>query len=127
MAEKNDAWIERLEKESQKSRAHMAEMMKLIRTLIRDKGQASGADPQNETAQPDQRREEPVYPIGFTPPYAPNVHMAQAPLVQQVGGFPYSYAPPPTRVNEVRQNSGANTADPITISNLDDPKEQEKI
>ena len=25
------------------------------------------------------------------------------------------------------QNSGANTADPITISDLDDPKEQEKI
>ena len=53
--------------------------------------------------------------------------MAQAPPMQQDGGFPYGYAPPPTQVNKVGQNSGANTADPITISDLDDPKEQEKI
>ena len=105
----------------------MAEMMELIRTLIKDKGQASGPGPQNEIAQPDQRREEPVYPAGFTPPYAPNVHTAQAPLMQQARGFPYGYAPPPTRVNEVGQNLGENTADPITILDLDDPKEQEKI
>ena len=79
MIEENDARIERLEKESQKSRAQMSKMMELIRTLIRDKGQASGPSPQNKTAQSDQRREEPVYPTGFTPPYAPNVHVAQAP------------------------------------------------
>ena len=51
MAEKSDVWIEWLEKESQKSRAQMTEMMELIRTLIRDKGQASGPNPQNEIAQ----------------------------------------------------------------------------
>ena len=53
--------------------------------------------------------------------------MAQALPMQQAEGFPYGYAPPPTWVNEVGQNSGANTADPITIPDLDDPKEQEKI
>ena len=63
----------------------------------------------------------------FTPPYAPNVHVAQAPSMQQAGGFPYGYAPPPTQVNEVGQNSGANTADPIMVPDLDDPKEQEKL
>ena len=76
MAEENDARIERLEKESQESRTQMSEMLKLIRTLIRDKGQTSGPNPQNETAQVDQRREEPVYPPGYTPPYASNIHMA---------------------------------------------------
>ena len=101
----------------------MAEMMELIRTLIKDKGQASSPGPQNEIAQPDQRREDVVYPPGLTPPYAPNVHMAQAPPMQQAGGFPYGYAPPPTRVNEVGQNSRVNTVDPITILDLDDPKE----
>ena len=65
----------------------MAEMMELIITLIKDKRQASGSGPQNETAQPDQKREEPVNPTRFTPPYALNVHMAQAPLMQQVRGF----------------------------------------
>ena len=44
-----------------------------------------------------------------------------------MGGFPYGYAPPPTQTHEVGQNSGANTTDTITISNLDDPKEQKKI
>ena len=101
MTEENDARIERLEKKSQESRAQMSKMMKLIRTLIRDKGQASGPSPQNETAQPDQKREELVYPVGFTLPYTSNVHMAQAPPMLQARGFPYGYAPSPTRVNEV--------------------------
>ena len=47
--------------------------------------------------------------------------------MQQAGGFPYGYAPPLTRVNEVGQNSGENMAEPITIPDLDDPKEQEKL
>ena len=123
MAEETDARFKRLEKESQEFRAQMAEMMELIRTLIRDKGQASCPNPQNETVQTDQRREEPVYPPGYTPPYAPNVHMAQAPPIQQVEGFPYGYAPSPTRVNEMGQNSGQNTAEPIMVSELDDPRE----
>ena len=46
--------------------------------------------------------------MGFTPPYAPNVHVAQAPPMQQAGGFSYGYAPPLTQVNEVGQNSGKN-------------------
>ena len=127
MAEESDAQIERLEKDSQESRAQIAEMMELIKTLIRDKGQASGPDPQYETAQSDQRKEEHVYPVGFTPPYAPNIHMAQAPPMQQAEGFPYGYVHPPLRTNEVEQNSGANMADPIAVPDLDDPKEQEKI
>ena len=127
MAEENDARIERLEKESQESRAQMSEMMELLRTLIRDKGLASGPNPQNETVQTDQRREDVVYPPGYTPSYTPNVHMAQAPPMQQARRFLYGYAPPPTRVNEVGQNSGANAADPIMVPNLDDSKEQKKL
>ena len=95
--------------------------------LIRDKRQTSSPSPQNEIAQPDQKREEPVYPVRFTSPYVPNVHMAQAPPMQQVGGFSYSYAPPPMQVNELGQNSGANMADPIVVPDLDDLREQERI
>ena len=47
--------------------------------------------------------------------------------MQQAGGFPYGYAPPPTRVNEVGQNSEQNMTEPITVSDLDDLKEQEKL
>ena len=53
--------------------------------------------------------------------------MAQTPPMQQAGGFPYDYALPPLRTNEVGQNSEANMADPITVPDLDDPKEQEKM
>ena len=49
MTEKSDARIEQLEKDSQESRSQMAKMMELIKTLIKDKGQASGPSPQNET------------------------------------------------------------------------------
>ena len=82
MAEETDARIERLERESQESRAQMTEMMELIKTLVRDKGPTLAPNPQNETAQTDQRREDVVYPPGYTPPYAPNVHMAQTPPMQ---------------------------------------------
>ena len=125
MTEESDAWIKWLKKDIQESWAQMAEMMELIRILIRDKGQASSPSPQNKTAQQDQRKEEPVYPVGFTAPYAQNVHMAQASPTQQAGGFPYSYAPSPTQTHKVGQNSGVNMADPITIPDLDDLKEWE--
>ena len=45
--------------------------------------------------------------------------MAQAPPMQQAGEFPYGYAPPPMRVNEVGQHSEANAADPIMVPNLE--------
>ena len=94
---------------------------------MKEKGQASGSGPQNETVQHDQGREEPVYPTGFTPSYAPNVHMAQVPPTQQAGGFQYGYAPHPVRVNETGQSSGGNAANPIEIPNLDDPTIIERI
>ena len=47
--------------------------------------------------------------------------------MQQAGGFLYGYVPPSIRVNEVGQNSGQNMAEPITVPDLDDPKEQEKL
>ena len=115
MAEKDETRFERLERSHQETREQMSEMMEMIRALVKEKGKAAAPNPQNETIQPDLRREEPVYPAGYTPPYALNIPMAQAPPMQQVGGFPYGYVPPPTRVNEMGQNSGANVADPIAV------------
>ena len=53
MAEENDVRIERLEKASQDQQRQLAEMMELLRTLVKEKGQASGQGQQNETAQHD--------------------------------------------------------------------------
>ena len=115
MAEENDARIERLEKASQDQQGQMAKMIEMLRTLVRDKAQATGQ--QNGAAQAEQRREDLVYPPGFAPSYT------QAQPMPQMGGFPYGYAPPPTQTHKVGQNFGANTTDPITILDLDDPKE----
>ena len=119
MAEETDARIERLEKASQDQQGQLAEITELLKTLVRDKAQA--AVQQNNATQPEQRGEDPVYPPGFTPSYT-QVHP-----MPQMGGFPYGYAPPPMQTHEVGQNSGTNMADPITVPDLDDPKEQEKI
>ena len=119
MTEENDARIERLKKASQDQQGQLAKITELLKTLVRDKAQATGQ--QNSVAQLEQGREDPAYPQGFTPLYT------QAQLMPQMGGFPYGYAPPPTQTHEVGQNSGANTTNPITISDLDDTKEQEKI
>ena len=73
MAKESDVRIEQLEKESQDQYGQLAEMIELLRTLVKEKGQASSPGPQNETAQHDQRSKEPVYPTEFTPPYALNV------------------------------------------------------
>ena len=71
----------------------MAEITELLRTLVRDKAQATGQ--QNGAAQLEQRREDPVYPPGFAPIYA------QAQPMPQMVGFAYGYAPPPTKTHEV--------------------------
>ena len=119
MTEESDTRIERLEKASQDQHGQLAEITELLKTLVRDKAQTTGQ--QNSAAQPKQRKEDPAYPQGFTPLYT------QAQPMPQMGGFLYGYGPPSTQTHEVGQNSRANTTDPITISDLDDPKEQEKI
>ena len=67
MAEESDA-IECLEKASQDQQGQLAEMMEMLRTLVRDKAQAIGQ--QSGAAQLEQRREDPAYPLGFAPTYA---------------------------------------------------------
>ena len=76
MAEEDETRFERLERSHQETREQISEMMEMIRALVREKGQTVTPNPQNSTTQPEQRKEEPVYPVEFIPPYAPNVHMA---------------------------------------------------
>ena len=68
MTEKSDARIERLEKANQDQQGQLAEMMEMLRTLVRDKAHTTGQ--QSGVVQPEQRREDPAYPQGCTPPYA---------------------------------------------------------
>ena len=98
MTEESDSRIEQLENASQDQQGQMAEMMEMLRTLVRDKAQVIGQ--QSGAAQPEQRREDPTYPQGFTPPYT------QAQPMPQMGRFLYNYTLPPTQTHEVRQNSG---------------------
>ena len=86
MTKESDARIERLEKASQDQQGQLAEITELLKTLVRDKAQA--AVQQNSATQSKQKRKDPAYPQGFTPPYS------QAQPMPQMGGFPYGYAPP---------------------------------
>ena len=45
MAEESDAKIEWLEKAHQESQEKMSEMMEILRTLVKEKGQAVGPSP----------------------------------------------------------------------------------
>ena len=45
MAEESDARIERLEKASQDQQGQMVEVMEMLRTLVRDKAQATSLGP----------------------------------------------------------------------------------
>ena len=92
--------------------------MKILRALMKEKGQAAGSGLQSDVAQPDQRRYEPTYPSRFTPLYT------QMLPITRMRGFLYGYTPPLIQVNDMGQNSWANAADPIAILDLDDPKER---
>ena len=73
MAEEDETRFEQLERSHQETREQISKMMEMIRALAREKGKAAAPNPQNETAQTDQRREDVICPPGYTLPYAPNV------------------------------------------------------
>ena len=60
--------IKHLEKASQDQQGQMAEMMEMLRTLVREKAQAIGQ--QSSVTHLEQRKEDPAHPQGFTPLYA---------------------------------------------------------
>ena len=70
MVEKDETRFERLERSHQETREQISKMMEMIRTLIREKGPTIAPNPQSGVAQPEQRREDPVYPQGSAPLYA---------------------------------------------------------
>ena len=63
----------------------MTEIMEMLRTLVKEKGQAACPNPQNETVHHEQRRKESTYPAGFTPPYGPTIYVT--PPMPQTGAF----------------------------------------
>ena len=77
MVEKSDARFEWLEKTHQDTQEKMTEMMEILWSLMREKGLAVSPGLQSDAAQLDQRRDEPTYPPGFTPPYAQTLSIPQ--------------------------------------------------
>ena len=62
MAEKDETRFELLERSHQETREQISEMMEMIRALVREKGQVVALNPQSGAAQPEQRKEDPIYP-----------------------------------------------------------------
>ena len=69
MAEKDETRFEWLERSHQETREQISKMMEMIRALIRKKRPAIAPNPQSAAAQPERRREDPVYPQGSVPLY----------------------------------------------------------
>ena len=65
MTKKNDARIERLEKTHQDTQGQMTKMMEMLRTLVRDKGQATGLGKQSSAAHSDQKKRRARLSIGI--------------------------------------------------------------
>ena len=87
MAGESDTRIERLGKAYQDTQRQMAKMIEMLRTLVKDKGQATSLGQQSSVVHLDHRREDFVYLPGFTSSYA------QTQPIPQMRGFPYGYTP----------------------------------
>ena len=61
MAEENDGKVERLEKAHQDTQEKVAEIMEMIRALMKGKESAEGSNPLGETTRPDRMKEEPTF------------------------------------------------------------------
>ncbi|EOY18289.1 Uncharacterized protein TCM_042889 [Theobroma cacao] len=91
-----------------------------------DKGKkAAGSSGTPEDVQQTETNTDPVYPPGFTPPPARNASIPM-PSVGQYPFFGMPIGPPPTYAQQ-RPIGGASPSDPISVPDLDDPKEQEKL
>ncbi|EOY16577.1 Uncharacterized protein TCM_035381 [Theobroma cacao] len=93
-----------------------------------DKGKrVAGSSGVTEDVQQTKVNTDPVYPPGFTPPPARNASIPM-PSIRQYPffGMPVPTGPPPTYAQQ-RPIGGASPSNPISVPDLDDLKEQEKL
>ncbi|EOY01013.1 Uncharacterized protein TCM_010930 [Theobroma cacao] len=121
-----DEHSERMDKIEKKQEEIMGQLSKILELISTDKGKkATGSSGTPEDVQQTETNTDPVYPPGFTPPPARNVSIPM-PSVGQYPFFRMPIGPPPTYAQQ-RPIGGASPSDPISVPDLDDPKEQEKL
>ncbi|EOY22162.1 Uncharacterized protein TCM_014378 [Theobroma cacao] len=121
-----DEHSERMDKIEKKQEEIMGQLSKILELISTDKGKkAVGSSGTPEDVQQIETNTDPVYPLGFTPPPARN---ASTPM-PSVGQYPFFGMPigPPLTYAQQRPIGGASPSDPISVPDLDDPKEQEKL
>ncbi|EOY03805.1 Uncharacterized protein TCM_018989 [Theobroma cacao] len=121
-----DEHSERMDKIEKKQEEIMGQLSKILELISTDKGKkAAGSSGTPEDVQQTETNTDPVYPPGFTPPPARNASIPM-PSVGQYPFFGMPMGPPPTYAQQ-RPIGGASPSDPISVPDLDDPKEQEKL
>lgn len=121
-----DEHSERMDKIEKKQEEIMGQLSKILELISTDKGKkAAGSSGTPEDVQQTETNTDPVYPPGFTPPPARNASIPM-PSVGQYPFFGMPIGPPPTYAQQ-RPIGGASPSDPISVPDLDDPKEQEKL
>ena len=135
MAEENALKVEKLEKshqEMKESMMEMKEMMESMNNMMKNmtKGKSSGenADTPKMAIPQGAKKEEPTFPMVYTYTQGQTSQGACPTMYPQSGGFPVPYPTAPMfPTTNVGQQVGANMMDAMTVPDLDDPNEQEKL
>ncbi|WRX24760.1 Retrotransposon gag domain - like 10 [Theobroma cacao] len=123
-----DEHSKRMDKIEKKQKEIMGQLSKILELMSTDKRKrVIGSSGAPNDVQQTEANTGPVYPPRFTPPPARNVSIPM-PLIGQYPFFGMSMPtrPPPTYAQQ-RPIGGTSLSDPISVPDLDDPKEQEKL
>ena len=135
MAEENALKVERLEKSHQEMKEHMTEMketmeamMNMMKNMMKGKNSGENTDTPNVAIPQGAKKEEPTFPMVYTYPQGQTSQGTYPTMFPQSGGFPVIYPTAPmVQTTNVGQQVGANMMDTLTVPDLDDPNEQEKL
>ncbi|EOY10242.1 Uncharacterized protein TCM_025612 [Theobroma cacao] len=106
----------------------MGQLSKILELMSTDKGKrVAGSSSVSKDVQQTEANTDPVYPPGFTLPLARNASIPMPSIGQySFFGMLVPTGPPPTYAQQ-RPIRGASPSDPISVPDLDDLKEQEKL
>ena len=133
MAKENALKVERLEKSHQEMKENMMEMKEMMesmknmmKNMTKGKNSVENTNTPNVAIPQKAKKEEPTFPMVYTYPQGQTSQGTYPTMFPQSEGFPVIYPTAPMfPTTNVGQPAGM--MDMLTVPDLDDPKEQEKL
>ena len=113
-----------MEKTQQEMHERMIEMMELTKNMMKGKGTTKGPSQPEVGTNQEVRREDHLYPSGFTPLLTQATYTSTMPLMSR---FPYTYKPSLVPKSNMGQHSRTNMNDQMIVPDLGDSKKREKL